>query len=409
MIENDKQLDDFLKSGFESKVFEQKSVYWENAQRLIMNNRKGNSNILTYTLSVVVLVSAVAALWVSNTNAPLSAKQESSSPSYTAPVAINATTPASTRENQSAVAVSTVSESVTINAINNPVAEPETPATSINETRVSNTSNTQPSKTATPSVIAAPTNIKSVTPENNATFIAENAEHAAFTSRNSDLFITEIQSKHYRPLTVKNMLTDTFNKKDFYQRYSQQNNRSFFSIEGGITYYNAAAVNVHGGIKYNYFITPKLGINTGLTYSRLSQDISRTYQNIDYGFGQNDQTTTIRTKRIDYVELPVNLLFNVSNNHFVSLGTHLGYAIQSKDMVTATGSSKDTNSSGYLNAINRWDIQLNAGYSYSITKQWIVSANYYVGLKDVSKNNVFKNANFDNNNGLRLTIGYQLK
>ncbi len=399
MIENDKQLDDFLKSGFESKVFEQKSVYWENAQRLIMNSRKSKSNILTYSLSVIVLVSAVAALWVSNIHAPLNAKQEAS----VTPV----TNEVSTENRLPVASVSAIASQNTNNYTANN-ASPEQ-ATTAAQTKASDRSEQQsPESNIVASINTAS---ESTTEKNEIAETINNKEFAAFTERNADLFISEIQGKSYKqPLSVKNMLADTFNKKAFYQQYSRKNSRSFFSIEGGITYFNAAgAVNLHGGIRYNYFITPKLGINTGLTYSRLNQDISRTYQNIDYGFGQNDQTTTINTKRIDYVELPVNVMYNVSNNHFVSLGAHAGYAIQSKDKVTASGTSEDANSNGYLNAINRWDIQLNVGYSYSLTKQWIVSANYYVGLKDVSKNNVFKNANFDNNNGLRLTIGYQLK
>jgi hypothetical protein len=168
-------------------------------------------------------------------------------------------------------------------------------------------------------------------------------------------------------------------------------------------------LNGHIGLNYYHFIAPKIALSAGLTYARLHQNLpTRTYQDVNYDFGKTAAATNITTQRLDYIELPVSVFYQLAPKHFVTSGVSLGYVLQSKDKVEDPATNKTTFETGYLNAINRWDAQLNIGYQYMFTRNLWVRATYHYGLMDISNNNLFNQTETNTNKGFRLTLGYKV-
>lgn len=190
---------------------------------------------------------------------------------------------------------------------------------------------------------------------------------------------------------------------------------SYKMLEAGVNYYNpgsdmGANFNVHMGLKYCFSIAPRLSFATGVSYSRQHQNNGkRTYSAISYGFGENVQTTGINTIRLDYIEVPLSLFYNIKGRHGLMAGVSFNYLVQSSDLIKkANEISYKEKSAGYYAAFNRLDVQLHAGYTYTLNSRILLSAAYYGGITDVTKNSAFRSNEFNTNKGLRLTFGYQL-
>ncbi|MES2691343.1 MAG: outer membrane beta-barrel protein, partial [Bacteroidota bacterium] len=212
-----------------------------------------------------------------------------------------------------------------------------------------------------------------------------------------------LETEGYQPLALKR------------SERVQQRSASYKMLEAGINYYNpvsdaASGFNFHMGVKYCFNIAPRLSLATGVSYSRQHQgNGKRTYNTISYGFGENRETIGINTIRLDYLEVPLSLFYSIKGRHGLITGVSCNYLVQSADLVKqANEISYKEKSTGYYAAFNRFDVQLHAGYTYTLNSHILVSAAYYAGITDVTKNSAFRSGEFNTNKGLRLTLGYQL-
>ncbi|MES2779109.1 MAG: porin family protein [Bacteroidota bacterium] len=397
MNRNDEQFDEFLRSQFKQKTFEMKGQYWSNAQQMIATHRAtAGQGMLNVVLSGIVLVALSVGLLWNSANTPSAAKQEK-------PAFLASTLPL---------------ESNTHVVLSANITSPNEPAhTVISNTSPTNSSvsgnTSQPKNAERASSQAKPQKRfvqqqrtrKSVLAEQNT--IATASDEQVILNVTSD--IVYINGKLFHPIKgVQKGLTTDLKRPDFLT-YAANRSKGFLTIEGGVNSYNlSSTVNFHGGLRYYRFISPKFALSTGLTYSRLQQNLdARVYRSVDYSFGQNSNETKITTVRLDYIELPVAAYYNIKGNHYIQAGATLGYAFQSHDLIETNG-SKENSSNGYLDGINKVDVQFNIGYTLMIQNRYTLSASYYMGLIDVTKNTSFHSDKTDCNNGVRLTIGYKL-
>lgn len=462
MKNEDKQFDDFLRSRFEYRTFEQKDKYWTNAQELISEHRKSQRGrgILAFTFSAMVLVALSAALlWKNNTGSPEASAQGTQEQSYTAQVNPN---PVNNIHTANGAANENSSNTLAVNAGtsrhhhngHSPHASAARQSKQHNNGTSHNADNTH--NTAKGSSVAV---LASYTPSagntlssgnapgnTNASIAGHNraADKAAATKaskgkrygqhkfagnniaadgealdgeakRNEYVTSLSIGSRIYKPLAPGRVVADTFNKKAALLDYTVREQKSFLTVEAGLNYYNPGSkafkpLNVHAGLRYYYFVSPKVGLSAGLGYSRIHQNAgTRTYKDVDYGFGQKAIETRITTQRLDYIELPLDVHYRVSGNHFATVGAMAAYAIQAGEYVEySAGGTNGTRSNSNLSAVNKLDLQLHLGYNYLLNNRYTFSAGYYFGLMDVSKNTAFKSDQFDRNSGIRITLGYKL-
>jgi len=460
MKNEDKQFDDFLRSRFESRTFEQKDKYWTNAQELISEHRKSQRGrgLLTFTFSAMVLVSLSAALlWRNNTGSPEAAVQDTQEHTYTAQVNPN---PVNNIHTASGAAQENSSNTVAVNAGtsrhhngHNTQASATRPSTQLHNGTSHNAGNTHHADKASSVAV-----LTSYTPSSgnnghlssgnaNATIAGHNrsadktaagkaskgkryGQHKPGNNNTTDGDMLDGKAKrneyvtslsigsriyNYKPYTPSRVMADTFNKKAALLDYTVREQKSFLTVEAGLNYYNPGSealkpLNVHAGLRYYYFVSPKVGLSTGIGYSRIHQNAgTRTYRDVDYGFGQQAIETRITTQRLDYIELPLDVHYRVNGNHFATVGAMAAYAIQAGEYVEySAGGTNGTRSNSNLSAVNILDLQLHLGYNYLLNNRYTFSAGYYFGLMDVSKNTAFKSNQFDRNSGIRITLGYKL-
>jgi hypothetical protein len=416
MMNEDKQFDDYLRSQFGQKQFEQKDRYWVNAQNMIDAQRRGRSKaLLAFTFSAVVLVSlSVGLLW------KLSDKASNE-------VALVANT--STLSAAQAMADASLSLNGPGNAMGSN-GNSNTQATNNSKKSPANPSITSQAA-ATASTVAVLTSYTSAQPITSVTQKADRTTHKskaekraaklgdkntreAATKTNNASAMEMIGSRFFRSSIPSKNAIDSFSKKDITLAYSIRQQRSFLTTEAGINCYNLNkdvlnSFNFHAGLRYYYFVSHKIGLSAGIGYSRQHQDlVTRTYRDIDYSFGQTAVETKITTMRLDYIELPVSMHYRVNGNHFATIGAMMNYAIRSSEYVETGSTSNGTRDNGYMEAINKFDVQLNLGYNCLINDRYTFSAGYYFGLMDVSNNTAFKSDKFDRNTGIRLSLGYKL-
>lgn len=188
---------------------------------------------------------------------------------------------------------------------------------------------------------------------------------------------------------------------------------SFITQEIGATYFNARKsltdpVNLSAGFMYYKAIGSKAGINAGVFYSRIHQDLpARVYRNTSYDFGKNVSFVSVQTKRLDYIEFPLQVYCYPLRHHMVRAGISYLYLLQSADLVNRPGAQ--THENGYVDAIRKNDMLLSAGYTWVGKSPFIFGITGYYGLYDISDNRIFGSAQNHRNTGVKLSIGYTLR
>jgi hypothetical protein len=230
-----------------------------------------------------------------------------------------------------------------------------------------------------------------------------------------------IRSKAYHPFFRVASLCDTCRKTvDDYLAYKQENNgRNTISVIAGVNYYNNARgwgfpLNTHFGLMYSRRVLPAFSFSTGILYTRIHQDLPvRSFSATGYTFGPFPESVSIETKRIDYLEIPLSIGLHLSTKHAVSGGASYLRLLQSSDLVTTSiaqpnSMTREQRTNGYTSVLNPADWQLHLTYTYAISTRLAISAGYYRGLSDITRNDAYRSEGNDRNSGIRLTAGYRL-
>jgi len=164
-------------------------------------------------------------------------------------------------------------------------------------------------------------------------------------------------------------------------------------------------------------ITEKLGYNIGVggfEMSGMETPVSSTHTT--YGFGFESNITTVHTDKLQFLTVPVNLTYALSNR--IQLGTGLGadYLIRSVNTLeetvqtnSSTETVKSEKTQNYFSSFNRALVHGNLGVNYWWKPRTRLGASYQVGLSDITKNEVFGSNTFDRNSRLNLSISFVIK
>jgi hypothetical protein len=397
MNNNDEQLDQLLRLRFSQKKFVQKEQYWQKAQQLIAADRATNSKeYVSAIFSTVVCIGlSVGMLWNSGITKAI-AKQEALPSTQSILVADNsAAQPISTDASMQSKTITGNNETtITPNHLNNQQAK-AVASTTTKDKRGKNKPNNKQAHTR---------------------IVHNNTQYRA----SQDIVITK-PSIEMQQLGATSTMTyfpvngvEPMGKKNLYLEAIERRRNNYVAIEAGVNAFNIGskivdAVNGHVGMRYYHFVAHKWGLSAGLSYSQIHQHLAaRKYDDVNFSFGLENNQTVIVTNHISYVEIPVNIHYNLVKNHYVNAGVTFAYAIQASSDVTRADQDKSQTEYGYLNALNRKDIKLSIGYSYMAGKKWIVTSAYQYGLMDISTNAQFKSNSIDRNSGIRITLGYKL-
>jgi hypothetical protein len=192
---------------------------------------------------------------------------------------------------------------------------------------------------------------------------------------------------------------------------NKEHSKNSLSLEAGTNFYNNG-INLQGGLMYNQFVLRTLSLHTGIIYTRIHQDLpARNFSGDDYTFGVLPGGQSIKTQRLDYIEIPLNIGFHITPQHAVMAGASYLYLLQSADLVTTTditGTQTERRDNGYYTVFNTYDIQAHLSYRFTLNDRWYATAGYYFGLTDITNDKKYGLTQQDRNSGLRINIGVNL-
>lgn len=200
-------------------------------------------------------------------------------------------------------------------------------------------------------------------------------------------------------------------------------NRSSLFVVGGLnlaqsmnaTNSSSFSGNEFFGIGYERSVSGRFSLGANLIYQpRTEVGFTREFETVYYNFGKHTESTCISVNKLYYIELPIYASYHIGSRHTVLAGVSTNYLIQAKNEVakeTITPFDETTSSDeefGYLSGMERWDFALTAGYEFLLTERLTLGTRASYGLRDVSKNNYYRNNSFDRNLMMRAVVKFNI-
>jgi Outer membrane protein beta-barrel domain len=162
-----------------------------------------------------------------------------------------------------------------------------------------------------------------------------------------------------------------------------------FGVKGGLNLANISIspsqtgvepksiISFHAGIVLDAPLSESISIQPNLLFSQKGYKASFAIS-----------TTSIEGKAtINYLEIPINVVYHATEALSIGAGPYLGYALSGTSTTTTTtnGQSKtDTKDADFDKDIKRLDFGLNVTAGYEVIEGLIVSANYSLGLANIN-------------------------
>lgn len=110
--------------------------------------------------------------------------------------------------------------------------------------------------------------------------------------------------------------------------------------------------------------------------------------------------TAKTTFKMDYIEVPINLGYLISDEFSINAGPYVGLLLKSTMIVEVLGQTQEEDMKEELNSL---DYGLNLGASYNLNENIVINAGYTLGLA-----NLVKDSSDDTlkASGIRLSFGY---
>ena len=155
----------------------------------------------------------------------------------------------------------------------------------------------------------------------------------------------------------------------------------------------------------------RFSLQSGLNYSIKKTDGSYTFVDTDYGFGSDIMTTTVNTKSLHLLEVPLTLQYHLGLRHQLKAGFYGSYLLSTacnvKQELDNGFEIKSNTENMFLTetAFNNFDGGLVFGYAYSLDHNLQLGINSWVGLTNVYKEDFSPEAQ---NFSIRFSLNYWL-
>ncbi len=166
------------------------------------------------------------------------------------------------------------------------------------------------------------------------------------------------------------------------------------------------------GLKYVHGLTEKLSAGVGFEYYSMSgKGLELSYDSLNYGFGYNKTTQTIRPNSLHYLSIPVEVLFQVAPKHQFALGADFAYLMNVHSQLEESQLNdfgevvvSNQKSWGYLAGLKDFNATASLAYSYNLNSQLDLHAMMNYGLM-----NVHEEAQTNYMNRMRYSLGIVFK
>ncbi len=176
------------------------------------------------------------------------------------------------------------------------------------------------------------------------------------------------------------------------------------------------------GIGVQKQLTSNIGFasHIGFTYMN-ALNTEENYKSYRYSFGLDSVSTTIKHKKINQIQIPISMYYQIAPKHqlLTSIGINYNVSVlstvkneQFETTINSTGLpgslttnkvTKTQNTFAYADRFNPLDIFIQVGYSYMLSKKMNIQCVYQYGLLDATNNAMLNNT--VSNRQSRLFIG----
>ncbi len=241
-----------------------------------------------------------------------------------------------------------------------------------------------------------------------------------FYSKYNEVNIVKIEASALDPLKV-DFAESGFDPVD--KSSMPKRNIQSISVFGGITLENGLGSTGQlsannflytAGFYYNIETTQNISISTGLGYrSKSGKGIELIRTQTEYGFGKTETTETLALNRLHYIDLPVELRYDIKGQHSVFAGASLSYLAGVKSALTTTheeslqsSTNSTENTWNYQDGLNKLDAGVRLGYDYKLNQNLSIGGMVQYGLMDITSNETFEVQDNSNNMEVRVTLKY---
>lgn len=254
--------------------------------------------------------------------------------------------------------------------------------------------------------------------------LEENAKSVIDSEYESNL-INSITINKITPNSVKsiNIESEDYSFDPVDQTTMPKLNIQSLSVFAGITLENglgsASQLSANNllytaGFYYNIAATENLSFSTGLGYrSKSGKGIELSRTQTEYGFGKSETTETLTLNRLHYVDLPIEVQYNIKGKHSVIAGASLSYLAGVKSAFATTheeslqsSTTSSENTWDYEDGLNKLDAGIRVGYDYSLNQNFSIGGMVQYGLMDITSNETFEIQDNSNNMEVRVTLKY---
>jgi len=171
------------------------------------------------------------------------------------------------------------------------------------------------------------------------------------------------------------------------------------------------------GLGLSYILSPTWLLHTGIYYNGIGHLNSSTYTSphINYDFGYNSADTSITTKWLHYITVPLQLEYTLNEKSHIGFGGTVSYLITSSGTMTTDtqvgsviSNRKDVTQTGYSKWFNTLNASVMAMYGRKISGKFSASLAAYFGLIDLKDNSFFNTQKFERDMGIRVLLSYDL-
>ncbi len=170
------------------------------------------------------------------------------------------------------------------------------------------------------------------------------------------------------------------------------------------------------GLQYRYRFARNWSFETGLNYNaRTSLGITRTTDSVYFNFGQETLNTENRYKRLDYIEVPFTLGYDINPKHQFAAGFYTSVLInvnREKESTTFPFKGgveiKTTDENGVSDAFNTLDYGLTGSYFFRYHPQMSLGLQFKYGFSDITTDRAEELNPHHRNVNARVILRYRL-
>ncbi len=171
------------------------------------------------------------------------------------------------------------------------------------------------------------------------------------------------------------------------------------------------------GIDYQYPLTRNVSVSASVEYSSIENiDLPVSSAQTVYGLGFESNVTTVHTKKIHLINVPLNLVFRPIPRVQLSSGLGLSYLLTAsnnlEEHLVKNNSSTILSSSGgkgYITSFNRLMVYSRVGINYWFSERNSLQVGLQYGLSDFSSDDAFKSNEKDKNSKMNIGLSRAIK